>query len=97
MLVKGRMAGRSYTLWQPHWSENPSTMQLLFTNTILFAGLTAVSLAAPTLLERQITASSPCGGLGWTGSTTCADGFTCIFIDEFLSEVLFLFHSKERY
>lgn len=29
-----------------------------------------------------------CGGLGWTGATTCADGYTCTYSNDYYSQCL---------
>ncbi|KAK3325110.1 1, 4-beta cellobiohydrolase [Apodospora peruviana] len=57
---------------------------------LLAAALTATTLAAPVLEERQSCASvwSQCGGIGFTGSTCCAAGNYCYAQNPYYSQCL---------
>ncbi|KAK3985713.1 family 6 putative glycoside hydrolase [Cladorrhinum sp. PSN332] len=56
----------------------------------LAAALAATALAAPVVEERQSCASqwSQCGGMGYTGSTSCCAGTTCVKQNDWYSQCL---------
>ncbi|KAK0614603.1 1, 4-beta cellobiohydrolase [Immersiella caudata] len=57
---------------------------------LLTAALAATALAAPLLEERQACGAvwSQCGGNGFTGTTTCCAGSTCVKSNDWYSQCL---------
>ncbi|KAK6525111.1 hypothetical protein TWF694_005259 [Orbilia ellipsospora] len=53
---------------------------------ILAAG--AVACLFSQAANAQSPAYGQCGGIGWTGPTTCVDGWTCVFGNDYYSQCL---------
>lgn len=55
---------------------------------LLAATLAASALAAPVIEDRQNCAAAygQCGGTGFTGSTCCASGATCVVVNSYYSQ-----------
>ena len=50
------------------------------------AGTTTTAAAAPA--GGSIAKYGQCGGIGWTGSSTCATGSTCTVLNDYYSQCL---------
>lgn len=46
--------------------------------------LTILTLAG--IATAQVSAWGQCGGIGYTGTTTCASGYSCVFVNEWYSQ-----------
>ncbi|KZP17925.1 glycoside hydrolase family 45 protein [Athelia psychrophila] len=53
----------------------------------LSTALSAVALGSA-LVNAQVAGYGQCGGIGWTGSTTCASSFTCSVVNAYYSQCL---------
>lgn len=51
-------------------------------------GYPAAILAFATSTAAQQSAYGQCGGVGWTGPTTCVSGSTCVYLNEWYSQCL---------
>jgi len=49
---------------------------------------TVVLVAGATLAAAQSPAWGQCGGIGWSGSTTCVSGYTCTYVNAYYSQCL---------
>ncbi|KAF3903528.1 Beta-xylosidase [Arthrobotrys entomopaga] len=50
--------------------------------------LLALELIAVNVVHAQSPAWGQCGGIGWTGSTTCVSGWTCVYSNPYYSQCL---------
>ncbi|KAG9039218.1 hypothetical protein FRB95_011803 [Tulasnella sp. JGI-2019a] len=48
--------------------------------------LVALSLAIAPLVRAQVAAYGQCGGVNYTGATTCVSGFTCVYQNAYYSQ-----------
>ncbi|KAG7441939.1 uncharacterized protein BT62DRAFT_936571 [Guyanagaster necrorhizus] len=50
--------------------------------------LAALAAALPAFVKAQSAVYGQCGGIGWTGATTCVAGSTCTVLNAYYSQCL---------
>lgn len=53
-----------------------------------FSALAALVAILPAFVEAQSQLYGQCGGIGWTGATTCVSGATCTVLNDYYSQCL---------
>ncbi|KAI0785774.1 hypothetical protein C8Q75DRAFT_722141 [Abortiporus biennis] len=60
----------------------------MFVSRLSLLTVSAVALASSNYVVAQQPVWAQCGGIGWTGSSTCVSGATCIYQNDYYSQCL---------